>query len=208
MFTFWGHYQRIACRVSFRSVPPHCLSPFLRLQWYSLIADARCCLLRHLFSSCSSSLLLLSLWCPFSSTTATSVGCVCVCVCVMGGSGYLRVEVLSRSLLLLAIFCFSGDLVPLFCRCFSATLALPGFRCSSLDGIQREMAKSAQTKSKDDTFCARTSHETLFSYLYWWLAFVCRVLLFGSSNEKRTVCLFVWVGVCLCWGKKRETETC
>lgn len=81
MFTFWGHYQRIACRVSFRSVPPHCLSPFLRLQWYSLIADARCCLLRHLFSSCSSSLLLLSLWCPFSSTTATSVGCLCVCVC-------------------------------------------------------------------------------------------------------------------------------
>lgn len=147
-------------------------------------------------------------WCAPSLRLLQQVLDVCVCVCVMGGSGYLRVEVLSRSLLLLAIFCFSGDLVPLFCRCFSVTLALPGFRCSSLDGIQREMAKSAQTKSKDDTFCARTSHETLFSYLYWWLAFVCRVLLFGSSNEKRTVCLFVWVGVCLCWGKKRETETC
>lgn len=130
---------------------------------------------------------------------------VCVCVCVMGGSGYLRVEVLSRSLLLLAIFWFSGDLVPLFCRCFSATLALPGFRCSSLDGIQREMAKSAQTKSKDDTFCARTSHETLFSYLYWWLAFVCRVLLFGSSNEKELfVCLCGWV--CVCVGGKSEKQ--
>lgn len=161
--------------------------------------------------SCSSCLLIIYFHIHGKSLMMTPhrvyLLCVCVCVCV-GGSGYLRVEVLSRSLLLLAIFCFSGDLVPLFCRCFSATLALPGFRCSSLDGIQREMAKSAQTKSKDDTFCARTSHETLFSYLYWWLAFVCRVLLFGSSNEKRTVCLFVWVGVCLCWGKKRETETC
>jgi len=131
---------------------------------------------------------LLIALCPFSSSAATSVACVCafdVYVCVFVGS---------RSLLLLAIFCFSGDLVPLFRRWFLATLHLPP---PPLPHTTEHKGKWRKQNLKT-TISALARHTRRCVVLVLSVRVPCRVfLLFWSSNEKITL----W----LCgWGKARN----